>query len=364
MNGEEKLIFALRSIYESHGYRPYRMGKFEEYDLYANNRDFLISDNVITFTDKSGRLLALKPDVTLSIVKNTLGAETEGVQRLCYNENVYRPAKDGSFREIMQTGVECIGSIDDYCIGETLCLAAESLDTVSHDFILEISHLGLLSAAVRYLGLSEKDSAAVMRCAGMKNIHEIKEICAERGVTEDKTKLICELVSLFGRPTDTIGDVVRIAEAISARGAADELCSAIRMLETSPYSDNVRIDFSVGGDVNYYNGIVFKGYINGISESVLSGGRYDGLLRKLGKTCGAVGFAVYLNTLESLTREGLGANVDALLLYGEDDDPALVASEAARLRADGSSVIAARSVDKNMRYGRIVRFGADEVTGA
>ena len=66
----EKTLFSLRELYTSFGYRPYRMGKFEEYDLYADNKDFLVSDNVITFTDTSGKLMALKPDVTLSIIKN------------------------------------------------------------------------------------------------------------------------------------------------------------------------------------------------------------------------------------------------------------------------------------------------------
>ena len=67
----EKMTFSLRSLYEQYGYARYKMSKFEEYDLYARNKDFLISDSVITFTDTNGRLMALKPDVTLSIVKNS-----------------------------------------------------------------------------------------------------------------------------------------------------------------------------------------------------------------------------------------------------------------------------------------------------
>ena len=68
---EERVLFQLRSLYQSYGYRPYKMSKFEEYDLYVRNKDFLVSDGIITFTDTDGRLMALKPDVTLSIIKNT-----------------------------------------------------------------------------------------------------------------------------------------------------------------------------------------------------------------------------------------------------------------------------------------------------
>ena len=66
---DEKAIFALRELYSGHGYSQYKMSKFEEYDLYVRNKDSLISDGVITFTDTNGKLMAMKPDVTLSIIK-------------------------------------------------------------------------------------------------------------------------------------------------------------------------------------------------------------------------------------------------------------------------------------------------------
>ena len=71
LKSEEKAVFALRALYESYGYLPFKMSKFEEYDLYATNKEFLVSDRIITFNDTDGKLMALKPDVTLSIVKNS-----------------------------------------------------------------------------------------------------------------------------------------------------------------------------------------------------------------------------------------------------------------------------------------------------
>ena len=110
-NGE-KLIFALRQLYAQQGYKRYQMSKFEEYDLYARNKDFLVSDNVITFTDTTGKLLALKPDVTLSIIKGDKD-NPETTKKVFYNENVYRVSKgSGSFQETMQTGVECFGNVE------------------------------------------------------------------------------------------------------------------------------------------------------------------------------------------------------------------------------------------------------------
>lgn len=62
----EQIMYRLRGLYERYGYRRFKMSKFEEYDLYVRNKDFLVSDRMITFTDARGILMALKPDVTLS----------------------------------------------------------------------------------------------------------------------------------------------------------------------------------------------------------------------------------------------------------------------------------------------------------
>ena len=79
LRSEEAAVFRLRDLYRRHGYLPYRMSKFEEYDLYVRNKDFLVSDRVITFNDTNGKLLALKPDVTLSIIRS--GEDVPGVKQ-------------------------------------------------------------------------------------------------------------------------------------------------------------------------------------------------------------------------------------------------------------------------------------------
>lgn len=91
IKNDEEAILKFKNLYKKFGYRQYKMNKFEEYDLYAENKNFLLNSNIITFTDLNGKLMALKPDVTLSIAKNV--KETEGTQKLYYNENVYRARK-------------------------------------------------------------------------------------------------------------------------------------------------------------------------------------------------------------------------------------------------------------------------------
>ena len=120
---KERASFALRALYEAAGCRKYHMGRFEEYGLYQENRSFLSSEQVITFTDLDGRLLALKPDVTLSIAKTAQPAPGETL-RYYYHENVYRPsAESHTFKEISQMGLEMLGAVGEAQVQQAVCLA-------------------------------------------------------------------------------------------------------------------------------------------------------------------------------------------------------------------------------------------------
>ena len=151
----EETVSRLSALYESYGYMRFKMSKFEEYDTYVRNKSFLTSDNVITFTDTNGKLMAMKPDVTLSIVKSSKD-EAGVTKKVYYNENVYRVSGDShAFKEIMQSGLECIGDVGLYEISEVISIALESLKKIASAYVLDLSHLGIIAAAVDRIGISK-----------------------------------------------------------------------------------------------------------------------------------------------------------------------------------------------------------------
>ena len=304
MDSQERIGFLLRGLYAGRGYSRYRMSKFEEYDLYSRNKDFLFSDGVITFTDTNGRLMALKPDVTLSIVKNTRDVPGT-LQKLYYHENVYRvaSAEDG-FREMTQVGVECMGSVDNACVAEVLKLAAESLRLCSEEFVLEISHLGILGAFTDAVAADEEMRRKLLQCVTEKNAHGITLLCREAGLPDSAGEPLRQLTALYGTPRSVMPRIRKLAEENGAAEYAEELARAAAAFAGSETEDRIRIDFSASGDVKYYNGIAFKGFISGIPGSVLSGGQYDRLMRRMGRKDLAIGFAVFLNMLERLAEGG------------------------------------------------------------
>ena len=340
----ERAVFALRQLYRSYGYLPYKMSKFEELEYYIRNKDFLISDRFITFNDLSGKLLALKPDVTLSIVKSR--APSSGTtQKVYYNESIYRADRSTRrFSEMMQTGLECIGDIDLYDIYEAVALAAQSLALISEEFVLQISHLGILSAALDRIGADESFRRAAIACISEKNAHDLARICTENGAAPDA------LTGFIGAYGDRASVIAQL-EAICPCDALEELKALSSLLDNAPYGDRILFDFSVVGDMNYYNGIIMGGYISGISDRLLSGGQYDKLMAKLGRTGGAIGFALYLDLLEQLPQNAAAYDVDVLILY---DDPTAVPARVAALIAAGKTVTAQRAVPDRLRYRQLL----------
>ena len=307
IDSQERIGFLLRSLYAAHGYSRYRMGKFEEYDLYSRNKDFLFSEGVLTFTDTNGRLMALKPDVTLSIVKNTRDIPGT-LQKLYYHENVYRVASpEDGFREMTQVGLECMGDVDGASVAEVLKLAAESLKVCSEDYVLEISHLGLLGAFVDAIAPDAGTREGLLQCATEKNLHGITRICREKGLAEGAGEPLRRLLSLYGEPRSVMPGIRALAEEYGAADFAGELGQAAASFAGSEAESRIRIDFSASGDVKYYNGIAFKGFISGVPGSVLSGGQYDRLMRRMGRRDRAAGFAVFLNRVDSPAAEKGGA---------------------------------------------------------
>ena len=359
LQGDERAALALRALYRDHGYTQYKMNKFEEYDLYVRNKDFLISDNVITFTDTSGKLLALKPDVTLSIVKNN-GCES-GVEKVYYQENVYRVSgRTHAFREIMQVGLECIGDIDDYCLFEVLTLAAKSLTAISKDAVLDVSHLGIVSAVLDGLGVSGNVRGELLGRIGEKNLHELTAIATANGVAPEGLAALTALVTSYGKPCEVLSALVPLIKSFVAEEMLTNFCDLLTALERSPAGDIVRLDFSVVGDIGYYNGLVFKGFVAGVPEGLLSGGEYNGLMRKMGKNQNAIGFAVYLDALERLLDNGSEYDVDTVVLYDSAADLSLLSEAIESLTAAGQTVAARRTVPEKLRYQKLLKFDSKE----
>lgn len=324
----------LNSLYERYGYRQFKMTKFEPYDLYADNRDFLKSNQLITFTDLDGSLLALKPDVTLSIIKSNLGGE----EKVYYNETVYRP-KDHRYREILQSGVECIGDIDSYSEAEVIALAAKSLQLISDKYVIRISDAAFLKEMFETMGLSETAEAEALKLFSMKNAAGFDELVSKQKITEASAAALKGMVDLYKPFREGVRELRKFAISNVSAQMVDHLYALSSIFESFGVLDSIYLDFSLVNSMDYYNGIIFQGAVADIPFTILSGGRYDKLPEKMGKDVGAIGFALYLDTIENYLSKPHEFDVDYLITYvAGKDDPSKVAAVVETFNRTGCKV--------------------------
>ena len=350
INEDKKRALRLTSLFEGFGYRRFYMRRFEEYAFYLENRNFLADDRLITFTD-GGRLLALRPDVTLSIIKNTR-ATADTVERIHYRENVFRyDRRGGHWREISQLGIELLGRVDDYCELEVCTLALESLAAYDGDYVLDISHMGALASILEDCGVTTPEAiAAVKDCIERKSLGGLGAACATFGISDENRARLEGLISLPNDFSAAARELLSIAgEAEEATAAARSLARLGEALTAAGLGSHIRLDFSAIGDFGYYNGILLRGYVSGAPDAVLTGGRYDGMAGKLAGVCG-IGFALRPGDINRSSE----SESECYLLYGDEHDPAKVLARVKAEAAHGRRVVAVRELPPEAQGAAII----------
>lgn len=355
----DELPSALRSLYASAGYSCYRTVGFEEYDLFSQYRDFLTSGQMITFTGAGGRLLALKPDITMSIIRDA--AQEKGrSDKFYYSESVYRvPAGGDEFKEILQIGLECIGDLCGYDRAEVVSLACKTLGMTGREYKLDISHTGLVSGLFELFGIPAEVRGDFADALKDKNAPMITLLCEKNEISSDKAKKLIE----FSRFSLPIRDAVRELRALGF-GDNAKSAEALDMLEliantlTESEASCVSLDFSVIHGMNYYDGTVFAGYIDGVAEAVLKGGEYGKLIEKMGHEGSGLGFALYTDLLERLDDGEINFAADVMLVCC-DASPEAIAAEVKKIRESGKTVLVQKGRAGAERCAEVIVLGGE-----
>lgn len=346
---DEITVLKLRSLYENCGFKKFRMSKFESYDFYARNKDFLVGNRIITFSDLNGKLMALKPDVTLSIVKNADYGQHR--QKLYYTENVYRESKDvNEFKEIFQVGLEVIGNIDLFETVEIITLAVKSLLELDENAILDISHMGYTEGLMDCMTADSNLRNEIHTLFKEKNAHDLIKLAEKHSLPKSAVNTAVDAMSSKTDNDEAIENAEANALNSKMQDAVNEIKKIYEILKKSGLDKYVKIDLSVTDDPGYYNGILMHGYVNGIPRDVLSGGRYDMLMSKMGKNgTHAMGFAIYFDALDRKLHKKCKTHTDSYILYDKKSDMDVLTSLTDKLSADSISYTAVTLLPEGLK---------------
>lgn len=356
MPTEDRLVYELSALYEQYGYRKFCMAKFEEYSFYSDNRDFLSGEGVIAFNNSDGRLMALKPDITLSIVKNAQ-LNKDSLTKAYYNENVYRISDEThDYKEIKQMGIELLGEVDDYSIGEMVSLALKSLNKIDNNHILCVSHMAFISSVLAELDVSSAVKKEIILCEKNKNSHDLKIVCQNNSICKKYADYFIELTRLNGSFEQVLSSLKRLSLNEACRSACDELESLFDSLKAVGLEQKLQLDLSILNHSSYYNGIVFSGYVKNSPSPVLAGGRYDKLAGKIRKGTGALGFAVYLDNLNLYYCVQRTQDNDVLIINKNKESSALLIKEVEAFISKGFTVRVEKKIPENCTANKIYVF--------
>ena len=299
---EEKLRSGVTGLFCGYGYERYRPARFEPYEVYRKNKDYIDGDTIITLTDGGGKLLALRPDVTLSII-NDLPQDGK-TRKYFYDESVFRRDSGGEYRDLRQIGAEYVGGVDLYPECEIAVLAVKTLELLGDDCVLAVGNMDAAEAFIKPLGLLGDDLAKTLGYIRSKAFHELKKLLKNAGASAENADRLLALTAVEGEPKAALEAVKPVVKGNArAERAARELQELTEALSACGYGDKIRLDFSLIGDFRYYNGAVFRGYARGAAKAIIRGGRYDNMLRRMGKSGKAVGFALDFDAASALKAE-------------------------------------------------------------
>lgn len=343
LNGKENVLVRLGTLYKKYGYFELKMSKFERYDFYINNKNLITPSGLMTFTDINGDLLALRPDNTFSIAKR-LRVGSSRVSKVYYHDDVHRMCiKTRRYEKFEQCGLECIGDIDLYNMCEVVGLAADSLKNISNETVLNISHLGVIISLLKDFSIEETQQFELFKFIENRNIVGIETICAIMGIPKDVVDQILSLVSAYG-PVETV--MPKLKKKITRSDVMkylDELEKVVKIVQ-SQVDAKIIIDMSITtGYMNYYDGIIFKGFVRNMSDSVIVGGQYNKLMKCFGRSVSAIGFAIYLDFIDRI-EDKEKHDVDVFVVYSDNDDINTVYGKVRSLVNSGNIVLARKSI--------------------
>ena len=297
---KRKIENAMIEVFRHGGFSEIVTPTLEFFDSFSGQRDIIPEEDMIKFVDEQGRILVLRPDLTVPCARLAATKLKERLPlKLCYCQNVFRSKKDRylDLKEITQAGCESIGDGSSAADAEMIATAIEALIAAGlNEFTVELGQVKYFKGLMNETSLPFAEKDALRHLVDKKDFLGLEKKVAALGIGGDLKSALTELPALYGG----IEILTRLKDyrfGGKAREAIDHLSDVVERLQKAGYGRYLAIDFGMVSALSYYTGIIFQGFVSGFGTPILSGGRYDHLVEKFGPATPATGFSVNINFL-------------------------------------------------------------------
>jgi ATP phosphoribosyltransferase regulatory subunit len=303
----------LRGVFERHGYGEIYTPALE-YESVLARADMAEARPAYRVFDEAGAVLVLRSDMTVPIARvvATRYAASEPPLRFCYFAHCYRGVRPqrGQPRELLQAGIELIGSPAPQGTAEALTVLCHSLDATGlKDYRIGLGDASLFPALMASLQLPEEIRPGLLEALVMRDFVGLERMLGESGLAGEATRMLLEIPQRRGGP-EVLDDLPAPAqESVTGLRQVHELLAP-------PVAERVIFDLGLVRNIGYYTGAVFEVYDPALGAPLGGGGRYDDLLGRFGRRLPAVGFALGVDRLHiALAGEERGTGA---LIAGRD----------------------------------------------
>ena len=313
----------MENTMQSYGYRQVLTPSFESYDMYNIDGAFPRS-KMFKLIGNDGKVLVLRPDATIPIARMaaTRYRNSQEVLKFGYITNIFRDSSSTiDFRkDFMQAGVEYMGNPLPDCDGEIIALSVNILKELDVKKIhLDMGNVTFLNGLFDEIKIEKKEKVKILNYIENKNIGELKAYLNCIDVSKEVSEILCQVPMLFGKFEDTINKAKNLCINKKMITSLKTMEETYEIIKSYGYEDHIFIDLGFTNQFNYYSGLIFKGYINGIGEAILSGGRYDTLSSTFGVNRPASGFGINISLLMDALINTSDEKDDFNILFLYDD---------------------------------------------
>lgn len=358
----------LRQTYIDAGFMEISSPLLEFYDVFNYDKTIFKQENMYKLFDKQGRMMVLRPDMTTPAVRisATKLKMAPHPLKLCYMENIYRQNENlnGKDIEIAQSGIEILGTESMKADVEIVTTAIRALLKCGlDDFKIELGQIDFFKSIIKEAKMDFEKEKLLKNYIENKNFTALENFIDENGyyIDEKYRCIFAELPKLFGDIT-ILDRAAFMTDNAGALDSIDNLRKIYMAVCDAGYEKYVSVDLGMIQNIDYYTGIIFRGYVQGVGDSILSGGRYDNLSRQFGDNECATGLAIDVNNIMKAigSVEEYGTKKKKVLIYYADGNYKNAYSKAEKLRKQGAIVELSIFDDEDSAHRYFDSKGMDE----
>lgn len=338
---KKRIRTKMAQLIQSWGYQFIETPTLEYYDT-VGVASAIPEKRLFKLLDQAGNPLVLRPDMTSPIAR-VAGSSLKNVAyplRLAYDSNLFQAQQreGGRPAEYEQIGIELIGDGTRSADAEVIALMIAVLKEVGlTDFKVAVGHVQFMNSLFLDVVGTPERAEGLRKFLNEKNYVGYRENVKQLNLPSSDERRLLSLLQLRGKQ-DVITGARELTHKQDARTALDELEALASTLEAYGVASDVTFDLTLVRHMNYYTGIVFEAYAEGLGMPLSGGGRYDELLAKFNRPAQATGFGIRLDyLLEALGEIEMEIPIACILFTKERQAEAI--QKAQQMRAEGKQVV-------------------------